>query len=712
MCQRDFNMYSVKSTISIKHVLPESLQLFLFGFIILFLELSLIRYLSANIWNLGYFPNFVLIATFFGMGLGFSFHNFFSEKTADLFFVLAIFLLLLLMVLTTVSQVVVPGFSATQSNFGNLLFFTQTYVKTSAFQNTLTFCYCFALVIAVNFCLCVSMAKLFSHFKPLTAYTLDILGSCAGIVVFACFSYWQLPASIWFILLGIIFLLYGLNKRIKFFYVLLAMSLCMIVIAHYDNDYYQGALQSPSHLVTRWSPYQKVQYNEKNSVMLVNNIPHQKIQTTQFITHSFYNVPYLMRSHYQLPPVQSVLILGAGTGNDVEAGLLNHVKHIDAIEIDPVIAAIGKEYNPYRPYQNPAVSLHIMDGRKYLSDTKNHYSLIVFALTDSVVRAGSLSQLRLENYLFTQQALKEAYELLTPQGQIYLYNYYRQPWIAEKIEMMLHHITGHYPKIVKMNDQFYVISIGKKVTTYQDKSNFTDHDVQVPTDNWPFLYLKYHSIPVVYLLPMLFLSVLVIFSLFFHQRSVRTKHEENKLVKMAFLLMGVAFLLLETKGVIQFSLLFGNTWFNNALVFFSVLVLILLANWIAYFLPEKTIFAAYALLIVSSIVAGIVPVEHLLGIASPWQRYLEVNALIFSPLFFANLVFGLAFKTRHVAEHVFAWNLLGAIFGGILEYASMLLGYQILTLIAALIYISSFIFLFYGLRKKSFVDVMLARIRN
>jgi hypothetical protein len=46
-------------------------------------------------------------------------------------------------------------------------------------------------------------------------------------------------------------------------------------------------------------------------------------------------------------------------------------------------------------------------------------------------------------------------------------------------------------------------------------------------------------------------------------------------VDLAF--MGAAFLLLETKNIIQFALLFGTTWFVNSLVFAGVLVAVYLA---------------------------------------------------------------------------------------------------------------------------------------
>ena len=42
--------------------------------------------------------------------------------------------------------------------------------------------------------------------------------------------------------------------------------------------------------------------------------------------------------------------------------------------------------------------------------------------------------------------------------------------------------------------------------------------------------------------------------------------------------LGAAFMLLETKAVVQMALLFGSTWLVNSAGFFTVLVLILFAN--------------------------------------------------------------------------------------------------------------------------------------
>src|SRR2546423_765670 len=46
-------------------------RLFLLSFLMLFVELALIRWLGANVIYLSYFSNFVLLGSFLGIGIGF-----------------------------------------------------------------------------------------------------------------------------------------------------------------------------------------------------------------------------------------------------------------------------------------------------------------------------------------------------------------------------------------------------------------------------------------------------------------------------------------------------------------------------------------------------------------------------------------------------------------------------------------------------------------
>ena len=75
-----------------------AVRLFFVAFLMLFLELVLIRYLAGTVWNMGYFPNLVLMGVFIGMGLGFVCHQSVAERHSPGLLQLAAFLLSLLVI--------------------------------------------------------------------------------------------------------------------------------------------------------------------------------------------------------------------------------------------------------------------------------------------------------------------------------------------------------------------------------------------------------------------------------------------------------------------------------------------------------------------------------------------------------------------------------------------------------------------------------------
>src|SRR5262249_60226727 len=103
-------------------------------------------------------------------------------------------------------------------------------------------------------------------------------------------------------------------------------------------------------------------------------------------------------------------------------------------------------------------------------------------------------------------------------------------------------------------------------------TNWHGTAVAPATDDHPFQYLPTATLPGSYLL-MLGL-ILAGAALLVRLGGGRFKSMRSYL-DLAF--MGAAFLLLETKNVVQFALLFGATWFVNALVFAGVLVAVYLA---------------------------------------------------------------------------------------------------------------------------------------
>jgi hypothetical protein len=154
--------------------------------------------------------------------------------------------------------------------------------------------------------------------------------------------------------------------------------------------------------------------------------------------------------------------------------------------------------------------------------------------------------------------------------------------------------------------------------------------------------------------------------------------------------MGAAFLLLETKNVVQFALLFGTTWFVNALVFFGILLSVLAAVEVARRTRLRQPNLLYLALFGSLVLAWAIPPELVLSLDVPARLAVAV-LLAFAPVFLANLVFAQRFGQVSSSTIAFATNLLGAMVGGVLEYSSLLLGYRALLVVVALLYGCAFI---------------------
>ena len=107
-------------------------------------------------------------------------------------------------------------------------------------------------------------------------------------------------------------------------------------------------------------------------------------------------LPYLLNRDAGRPAFSDVLVIGAGTGNDVAAALAVRSRHVDAVEIEPVITEIGREDHPNDPYSPRRVSLHLTDGRSYIRNADKSYDLVAYGLVDSLVLHSGYSTLRLE----------------------------------------------------------------------------------------------------------------------------------------------------------------------------------------------------------------------------------------------------------------------------------------------------------------------------
>lgn len=578
------------------------------------------------------------------------------------------------------------------------------------------------------------------------AYTLNISGSLVGIALFAACSFFQLSPAWWFLLvaLGTAYLLRRLPapSRATRTWLQRGALILVVVAASRAPEIYTHSRGRPDEF---WSPYYRIHYESGTRKISVNQIGHQAMVSRDNPGRQAlaYSLPYLLRRDSGGLPFQDVLVIGAGSGNDVSRALQWGAAHVDAVEIDPVILKLGQLRHPDRPYQDGRVTVHLDDGRNFLRSTEQQYDLIVFALVDSLVLHSSYSNIRLESYLFTTQALADVRRHLRPGGVFVMYNYFRQGWIVSRLDQSLQRIFDQQPLVFALPYQARISSTDRADgfvmfmagDTSALRSTFdhgggtywmqttasagtsvpngfklqgpdhkqddgwmrlapavveTSEPLRLASDDWPFLYLRHSMIPSMSLRAALVMGAVALLLIWWLAPKPAGGAASSRIDARMFFL-GAGFMLIETKAVVQIALVLGSTWMVNTIVFFAVLVLILAANLYTLWFRPKLLWPYYVGLLAMLGLGTLLPLDIFLGLAAP-LRIASSSVLVLAPVLFAGVVFAVCFERSREPDRAFGANIAGAMAGGLSEYSSMLLGFRCLGLLAAVFYLASAVF--------------------
>mgnify|MGYP000896397685 CR=1 FL=1 len=737
------------------------IDLFLVSVLVLFLELACIRWFPAHVLLLTFFTNSVLLASFVGMSIGCL-----TSKHPQNYIRWTPFVLLTGIIcghgaelMPRMEKMIDVGDNSQVVYFG-----ADRYVDPARFVIPIE-------VLAGLFfvLICVAMIgpgqelgrALGRMPNRVQAYSINVAGSLVGIALFGLASWLELSPVFWFtavVLLVARFVFRGfeigtLTTARRLTYV---VPLALVVLLAswrsgkfgFDRDV-AGA--------TYWSPYYRIDYTQAPARNIsVNLIGHQKMEPLDKVPE--YAITHMLwrdaqRLEGKAPKAfDEVLVIGAGSGNDLSRALAWNVGHIDAVDIDPVIQRLGRQDHPAQPYSDPRVTAYNDDGRNFLRSTDKKYDLVIYALVDSLVLHSSFSNIRLESYLFTQEAFNDVRRHLKPGGVFATYNYFRQGWVVGRVEKELVSAFGTKPLVMMLpyrekveadatfgsftiflsgsdealaplrkayaaHDAFWLD--GKDAQPSTTRNGFLDapptpvaqptdtqrkdderwmrfglaniaamDDLPVATDDWPFLYLRKPLIPALSIRAAAIMGGLGIALLWLFDRRGRKSGVKTGGLDLQMFFLGAGFMLVETKAVVRMALLFGSTWIVNSIVFFAVLVLILLANLAVLKLKPKKLSPYYGGLILALLAGVFVPLDYFLGMPRMQQIVLS-SALVVLPILFSGVVFAVSFEKVAEPDRAFGANIAGAMIGGLAEYASMQLGFQHVGYVAIAFYLAA-----------------------
>jgi len=690
------------------------IELLVLSMVALYVELLIIRWMSADIRAFTIFRTFPLVTCFVGLGAGFAIGSDRAFKLAPL--ALSLFVLTMKVAeLCGVSWWSFPSSGVYQ--WGDLRISTAAPVVA-------LFMVLVVVLLAGPFFACASIGSrlgvLFNQIEPLKAYLVNLTGSLLGSVIFTGLCYVGIAPAWLLVPAAAIISWYLLQDSKRPWNPIVATAALIFLVAWSPQVPGRSTKELAAYRAGEsrayWSPYQRLDltlYKLPGAATVrdgflalelsVNRLYYQYLfnagaafalddKTRDFFDNRLrqYDLPFAFNK------ARDVLIVGAGTGQNVATARDHGVTAIDAVEIDPQILHFGKVYNP--AYSDPGVRVICDDARHFFNVTRKKYDLILFGLLDSHAVVGQGSSVRVDTYVYTTESFVHALRLLKPGGLLVVSFCALAPWMKDRLAATMREACGYAPIAVHdpkadrwKSDVFYILGDRVKEGALKPPPGWEvvapaeNQRVRILTDDWPYLYVQPDIVDIPYFLivaEILAISILA-------ARRVLFSRSDASMWQMFFL--GAAFMLLELHAISRLSLLFGSTWLTSAIAINGIIILIMIGNLVVmksrewFQLRLRVVYAALFL----SIAASYTMPASILALGAAGQ--LLVTVVTLSPMGIAGMLFACLFAPVSQPHRAMAFNLLGAVVGGLLEYLSNYVGIRGLELVAAGLYFCSWL---------------------
>jgi hypothetical protein len=310
--------------------------------------------------------------------------------------------------------------------------------------------------------------------------------------------------------------------------------------------------------------------------------------------------------------------------------------------------------------------------------------------------------------VYTLEAITQASQLLKPDGVLVLIFQPQREYVTLRLAQTLQRVFGALPlsMVVPFNplgwggalfvagDQGQIqrqLAKDSELAQFVEKQRLPDELLQKEpirsiTDNWPYLYVKEPSIPVLFIA----LGCMLVLLGYQSKREVLGGRRWRDLIShdmRPFMAMGAGFSLFEVYGVNQAAVLFGSSWLVNSIVISAILSMIVVAN----ILQQKYSLLRYGKTIMLALVVlllGIYCLNLSQFISHSIPAKIAIAFIIFGgPMLFSGIVFAALFESTTEKGVALGANLFGALIGGALQLATFLLGIKSLLLFSAAAYI-------------------------
>lgn len=679
-------------------------RLFWLSFLLLFAEILCIRWLGCELAVVRIFPNLIVMVALVSTSTGMIAHATGPDRSSKLDHPVT--------VITAISLLLACVIFAVPLSLQNLSvrFEGGSYLTIATAVGVLLILISSVFIIFRR--LGVLIAREFEKHKPLVAYSVNLAGSIAGTLAIALSSWLSLGPWAWLLLMAVpIFLVAKKWQYIALVFLFAGLSATTSLNSHWSPYSKLDVIPISAEEMTIVGPGSFVLHSnnfyfhtgmlvvpEEHEEEFLNKKPVTKRDAT--IQDYYYRTktPFVVA-----PSIDEILVLGAGSGNDAAYGLMHGARRVDSVEIDPVIASFGRTLHPNKPWLDPRSRVFNEDARTFLRYTRDKYDLVLFADLDPGATINTSSFLRVDNFVYTVEAMRSAIRVCKPTGVVVLsFATGPESIVTRRIYKAIEAADGGKPPITFVDDKWlsvlYIFGPGidrvdpSKVTAINPllrpwPAKGEVIDTKPSTDDWPFLYTNFHTEGMFLYFSILLVAVVVPALLTIistpRKESGGSSISPGEWGNMFFL--GNAFMLIETKSITQLSLLFGATWLVSSIVILTILILAWIANLVVMKTKRLPLPFLYGGLFVCLLIDYLWKVPE--QTTMPPLLVSSLAALFACcPILFGSMTFSTCFRDTKRPVELLSANLLGVAFGGLTENLCLWTGIKGLPILGLLLY--------------------------
>ncbi len=180
----------------------------------------------------------------------------------------------------------------------------------------------------------------------------------------------------------------------------------------------------------------------------------------------------------------SALVIGPGGGKDVVITRMAGVKHTTAVEVNPEIVSLVRQYADYNGniYQNDSsFQLVVGEGRQFVRQSSEKYDVIMLAIPVTKSKRGYEGYALTEDFLFTVEAIQDYLDHLTPEGRLMILAH-GEPEILRLVLTTIKAFENRGIHEEAAMRHMYTISDGMLGLLVVKKSEFTEEEARIRHD--------------------------------------------------------------------------------------------------------------------------------------------------------------------------------------------------------------------------------------